>query len=87
MEKIIGCDLCGKSIRDKLSHNAMPIIEGRCCKDCNENKVLPARGIDIIHAKKMRDMVFIDKRHGGTRRDYWVNPKTNEWMEVKDDEV
>jgi hypothetical protein len=24
-------------------HNALPITEGRCCTNCNENKVLPAR--------------------------------------------
>jgi hypothetical protein len=24
-------------------HNALPVKDGRCCTQCNENKVLPAR--------------------------------------------
>ena len=31
-------------------------------------------------------MVFIDKKQGGNRRDYWINPKTQEWYEVKKDD-
>lgn len=91
MEKIIGCSLCGKSIREIDSNNPYPLCdendyESACCHKCNEEKVLPARGINIIDAKKMRDMVFIDKKQGGTRRDYWINPKTQEWYEEKKDD-
>lgn len=27
----------------KEGHNAYPVKEGRCCKKCNEEKVIPAR--------------------------------------------
>jgi hypothetical protein len=76
MEKIIGCDLCGKSIRDTLSHNALPIIEGRCCEDCNDFQVLPARtGKAGRRPIRMKDMA-IAKRKGRTRK-YWVDTKNN----------
>lgn len=44
VEKIIGCDICGKSIRDDIfSNNAWPITQGRCCDKCNEEHVIPTR--------------------------------------------
>ena len=43
VEKIIGCDICGKSIRDIFSNNASPVIQGRCCDKCNEEHVIPKR--------------------------------------------
>jgi len=35
-------DKDGKMYWDK-GHNALPIANGRCCDDCNNNKVIPAR--------------------------------------------
>ena len=35
-------DTDGNSIWDG-GHNAEPVAEGRCCTDCNNNVVIPAR--------------------------------------------
>lgn len=35
-------DLDGKMIWDK-GHNALPVKDGRCCSECNINKVVPER--------------------------------------------
>lgn len=47
------CCICGKEIEKKkdadghvywdTGHNAMPIADGRCCDQCNDTKVIPAR--------------------------------------------
>ena len=47
------CSICKKEIQPQKTsegvifwdkgHNAEPITEGRCCSDCNFNKVIPAR--------------------------------------------
>lgn len=48
------CCLCGEAIDAHLhpetgevywtdGHNAMPIRDGRCCSECNGDRVLPAR--------------------------------------------
>ena len=36
------CCLCGKNA-GKCGNNAMPLANGQCCNDCNNNKVIPAR--------------------------------------------
>ena len=41
--KKIQCCLCSKEIIEKYSHNAEPIQKGRCCTDCNIDKVIPER--------------------------------------------
>jgi hypothetical protein len=94
MEKIIGCSLCGKSIREIDSNNPYPLCdendyESACCHKCNEEKVLPARGIDIIDAKKMRVIALANKKARKQTRDRWYYSSNKEdiWLEVKDDEV
>lgn len=42
------CSICGIEITIdnhnwKLGHNAFPINEGRCCKECNDTIVTPRR--------------------------------------------
>ena len=41
--EIIKCSICGVRINDRDSHNAMPINDGRCCKACNDEFVIPVR--------------------------------------------
>lgn len=36
------CCICGKEV-EEYGNNSWPIKEGRCCNECNLNKVLPAR--------------------------------------------
>ena len=36
------CIICKKSYKG-YGHNALPIIEGRCCDECNERLVIPLR--------------------------------------------
>jgi hypothetical protein len=40
---IIGCSICRKSIEEWQSNNADPVNDGRCCHDCNNAVVIPAR--------------------------------------------
>mgnify|MGYP003652772466 CR=1 FL=1 len=48
----INCDICGSQIKtdqygwDK-GHNAQPVVDGRCCTNCNNTKVIPARLLQI----------------------------------------
>jgi hypothetical protein len=36
------CSICGKRYFGP-GNNAQPVNDGRCCDDCNETRVLPAR--------------------------------------------
>lgn len=36
------CCLCREEY-DEFGNNAMPLMEGRCCDECNNTKVLPFR--------------------------------------------
>ena len=36
------CLICGAEYAG-FGHNAYPLIKGRCCDDCNEQYVIPAR--------------------------------------------
>jgi hypothetical protein len=41
-----------------LGNNAQPIIDGRCCNNCNENVVLPARiriALKHMQAKRVKE--------------------------------
>ncbi len=45
----IQCSLCDTQITDaRDSHNAFPLSDFRCCSNCNESKVLPARFMAIF---------------------------------------
>lgn len=43
------CVLCNEPIKTepitgwKYGHNAQPLADGQCCRDCNDERVLPAR--------------------------------------------
>ena len=41
------CCLCGRHFDGEYSHNAAPVKDGRCCLECNQLKVLPARLKDM----------------------------------------
>lgn len=45
--EVIKCCLCGENIKPvgtwTQGNNARPLKDGRCCDDCNMNKVIPAR--------------------------------------------
>lgn len=36
------CSICGCELKG-MGHNAKPYIDGRCCGNCNSDKVLPLR--------------------------------------------
>lgn len=42
------CDLCGAGY-EGFGHNAAPLVEGRCCDDCNTLRVLPERLYRVLH--------------------------------------
>lgn len=41
-EKSGVCCICGKPYHD-YGNNAMPLMNGRCCKECNDDYVMPIR--------------------------------------------
>jgi hypothetical protein len=45
------CCLCGKRCDCPYGHNPQPVMEGKCCSECNFTKVLPAR-IEMMKAAK-----------------------------------
>lgn len=50
------CVLCKKKIlpigKWEGGHNAMPLKAGRCCGNCNNTKVIPARIGDLQERKE-----------------------------------
>jgi hypothetical protein len=42
-EKVIECCMCGDKVKDRKSHNARPVYDGRCCWDCNQLVYLARR--------------------------------------------
>ena len=36
------CSICGEEM-DGFGNNARPVVEGKCCDQCNESHVIPAR--------------------------------------------
>jgi len=47
------CTICGLKI-DGFGHNAEPFSRGRCCNQCNDKFVIPAR-IRRMRAEKMEE--------------------------------
>ena len=51
------CSICKKEIRVEAStgwkkgHNAEPVNSGRCCSECNEYIVIPARIKNLVTVK------------------------------------
>ena len=45
---------CRHNINVKFGNNAWPINNGRCCDDCNEYVVIPARINQIRQGEKIR---------------------------------
>jgi len=47
------CSICGGDIDVQPhgwsgGHNALPVAEGKCCTECNNNIVIPARLIHLV---------------------------------------
>lgn len=36
------CCLCGREFKE-WGNNAQPLSDGRCCNECNNSRVIPAR--------------------------------------------
>lgn len=41
------CSICQKVITDEFGNNAQPVNNGKCCNQCNQTVVIPAR-INLI---------------------------------------
>lgn len=39
----INCCFCNRSIDEVQSNNALPVMDGRCCGECNWSIVIPKR--------------------------------------------
>jgi hypothetical protein len=52
------CSICKQPIPPEFDgkwrhgHNAEPINDGRCCRDCNDEVVIPTRLIEIYRATR-----------------------------------
>ena len=56
------CSICPEPIQEHKTpegrvywsdgHNAQPVNDGRCCDDCNEKVVIPARLADFFGRQK-----------------------------------
>lgn len=55
-EKQLYCSICNAPIPDingwKYGNNAQPVNDGRCCNECNDYIVIPARLAHIMGAKE-----------------------------------
>ena len=57
---MLECAICGDTIDNSHGldgHNPEPVIEGRCCEECNLKVVIPVRmkmvnGVDMILTEK-----------------------------------
>jgi len=56
MKDRLKCSICGKYHNDPFGHNALPINKGTCCKECNIQKVVPARLMKDIEEKQKKLM-------------------------------
>lgn len=52
MNKMIKCCFCKKEIESVYSNNAEPIMNGRCCRECNNEKVIPMRIYNMMKGRK-----------------------------------
>ena len=43
-----------------LGHNADPVGDGRCCRDCNAKKVIPARLRGLITDDALQAIIELD---------------------------
>lgn len=58
------CSICKKEIEKHVDengkvyweegHNAEPVVEGRCCDDCNYSVVLPRR-LGLVYGKEFEE--------------------------------
>ena len=51
------CVICNEDIGVQANgwsggHNAEPVESGRCCTDCNQTKVIPARIDEMIESRR-----------------------------------
>lgn len=69
------CCICGKPYHD-YGNNAMPLVKGRCCSECNSKYVMPIRfyiaknGINygniknpILDEKRANDFLELNKKN------------------------
>lgn len=58
---MINCCFCNCELEDRDSHNAQPVMNGRCCSTCNPRIVLRARmfGAEVIavHGYSIEELI------------------------------
>ena len=81
-EEIIECSICDGNVDHHstkegevywtLGHNAEPVTDGRCCDNCNDTVVIPARlvgsGYPPGYAKAIGKMMTSDSYKEGLRK-------------------
>ncbi len=49
------CCFCGCAMREPFTNNAQPVSDGRCCGDCNDFIVIPARIARMMNAPEKKE--------------------------------
>lgn len=55
------CCICRKEA-GKYGNNALPLIDGLCCDDCNIRKVVPAR-LELLRSQQNKGIKEVFKRN------------------------
>jgi hypothetical protein len=51
MKPVQACSICGKAFTG-FGNDAWPVNDGRCCDQCNAERVIPARRLREREAKR-----------------------------------
>ncbi len=76
-EKMIECCMCGDNIKDRKSHNAQPVYEGRCCWDCNNLVYLARRDKADTGADLYKEVHMVLADFPSTRKWTWTTLKNH----------
>jgi len=70
-EKVIECCMCGVKVKDRKSHNARPVYEGRCCGDCNQLVYLARRDREVAGKDLFAEVHLMNETFPSTREWGW----------------
>jgi len=70
-EKVIECCMCGDKVKDRKSHNARPVYDGRCCGDCNQLVYLARRDREVAGKDLFAEVHLMNETFPSTRKWGW----------------
>jgi len=69
--KVIECCMCGVKVKDRKSHNARPVYDGRCCGDCNQLVYLARRDREVAGKDLFAEVHLMNETFPSTREWGW----------------